>query len=101
MAVLATMILFSYAKFFDVIHTSASLLYGQPAYGSCNINVEQLPKLTVGSELLHDTRLNAATYIYFLLIFVLLFFSCVSFLLFLSSLGSGFYDVKTRSFLSG
>ena len=68
MAVLATMILFSYAKFFNVIHTLASLLYGQPAYGSCNINVEQLPKLTAGSELLPDTRLNAATHIYFLLI---------------------------------
>ena len=74
MAVLATMILFSYAKFFDVIHTSASLLYGQPAYGSCNINVEQLPKLTVGSELLHDTRLNAATYIY---IFLVNFYSLI------------------------
>ena len=44
-AVLATMILLSYAKFFDAILTSFSLLYGQPALGSHNINVTRLENL--------------------------------------------------------
>ena len=39
-AVLATMILLSYTKFFNVILTSVSLLYLQPAYGSRNLDVK-------------------------------------------------------------
>ena len=38
-AVLATMILLSYAKYFNAILTSLSLLYEQPAYGSRNLDV--------------------------------------------------------------
>ena len=37
--VLATMILLSYAKFFNAIYTSVSLSYYQPAYGSYNLDV--------------------------------------------------------------
>ena len=41
-AVLATMILLSYAKFFNTILESFSLLYLQPAYGSRNIHFNNL-----------------------------------------------------------
>ena len=41
-AVLATMVLFSYSKFFNVIVASISLLYEQPAYGSRNVDVSRL-----------------------------------------------------------
>ena len=38
-AVLATLVLLSYVKFFNVIVTSASLMYQQPAYGSRNLDL--------------------------------------------------------------
>ena len=43
-AVLATMILLSYAKFFKAILTSFSILYMylQPADGSCNLDIKIL-----------------------------------------------------------
>ena len=41
-AALATMILLSYAKFFNVILNSFSLLYLQPAYGSRNVHVDNI-----------------------------------------------------------
>ena len=41
-AVLATMILLSYAKFFNAILASVSLLYFQPAYGSRKVDVSRL-----------------------------------------------------------
>ena len=41
-AVLATMILLSYAKFFNAIFASFSLLYFQPTYGSRKIDVSRL-----------------------------------------------------------
>ena len=41
-AVLATMILLSYAKFFNAILASLSLLYFQPAYGSRKVDVSRL-----------------------------------------------------------
>ena len=41
-AVLATMILLSYAKFFNAILASFSLLYFQPAYGSRKVDVSRL-----------------------------------------------------------
>ena len=44
-AVLDTMILLSFANLFNAILTSFSLLYGQPAYGSRNIDVTRLSKL--------------------------------------------------------
>ena len=41
-AVLATMILLSYAKLFNAVLTSFSLLYYQPVYGSRNVDVSKL-----------------------------------------------------------
>ncbi len=38
-AVLTTMILLSYTKFFNVVIGSISLLYSKPAYGSRNLNI--------------------------------------------------------------
>ena len=38
-AVLAALILLSYAKFYNAILTSVSLLYLQPAYGSRHVDV--------------------------------------------------------------
>ena len=99
-AVLATMILFSYAKFFDAILMSFSLLYGQPALGSQNIDITRLENpLTVAKEV-NNTKLEVVFYTSHWL-FLYLFCSWVSFLLLLSSPGSGFYDIKTRPSLSG
>ena len=44
-AVLTTMILISYTKFFNVIIGSLSLLYFKPAYGSQNLNITNLDQL--------------------------------------------------------
>ena len=41
-AVLATMILLSYVRFCNVIRAAFSLVYGQPAYGSQNIDITRL-----------------------------------------------------------
>ena len=50
-AVLATMILLSYARFLKVVITSLSLLYGQPAYGSRNVDTTKVESiLTVVTE---------------------------------------------------
>ncbi len=55
-AVLATMILLSYARFLKVVITSFSMLYGQPAYGSRNVDITKVesilkePKLLVVSS---------------------------------------------------
>ena len=46
-AVLATMILITYAKFFNAILTSFSLLYFEPAYGSRSADVTRLPNVIV------------------------------------------------------
>ncbi len=50
-AVLATMILLSYAKCFNVILSSFSLLYGRPALGSHNVDVARIGNvLTIANE---------------------------------------------------
>ena len=41
-AVLATIVLLSYSKFFNVIIAFISLLYSQPAYGSRKVDVSVL-----------------------------------------------------------
>ena len=56
-AVLATLILLSYAKFFNAIITSISLLYLQPAHGSRNVDITRLRfTLTQGVELISRFR---------------------------------------------
>ena len=49
-AVLATMILLSYTKFFEIILVSFSLLYLQPAYGSHNLDVTRLNSILRDAE---------------------------------------------------
>ena len=67
-AVLATLILLSYAKLFNAIFTSFSLLYLQPAHGSRNLDVTRLRNvLTQDVGQSNDSDLKAA--VYFLLIF--------------------------------
>ena len=67
-AVLATMILLSYAKFFNAILTSFSLLYLQPAHGSHNLDVTRLRNvLTQDVGQSNDSDFKASAY--FLLIF--------------------------------
>ena len=67
-AVLATLILLSYAKFFNAILTSSSLLYLQPAHGSHNVDVTRLRNvLTQDVGQSNDSGFKAA--VYFLLIF--------------------------------
>ena len=60
-AVLATMILLSSAKFFNVILVSFNLAYYQPAYGSQNVDI-RLVRNSIDSENLNDKEIEAATY---------------------------------------
>ena len=78
-AVLATMILFSYAKFFNAILTSISLWYSQAAHGSRNVDVTRLRNvLTQDVGQSNDSDLKAA--VYFLLIFsILILLLCIIF----------------------
>ena len=79
-AVLATLILLSYAKFFNAILTSFSLLYLQPAHGSHNLDVTRLGNtLTLGFGQINSSDYKAAA-VYFLLVFsVLVLISCIIF----------------------
>ena len=67
-AVLATLILLSYAKFFNTIFTSFSLWYLQPAHGSRNVDITRVRNvLTQDVGQSNDSGFKAA--VYFLLIF--------------------------------
>ena len=72
-AVLATMILLSYAKFFNAILTSFSLFYLLSGYGSRNVDVTRLGNVLTAIE---DRQLNAITY-FLLIISVLILLFCV------------------------
>ena len=78
-AVLATLFFLSYAKFFNVVITSFSLLYLQPAHGSRNLDVTRLRfTLAQGIELITDSDIKAT--VYFLIIFsIFILLSCVIF----------------------
>ena len=78
-AVLATMILLSYAKFFNAILTSISLWYSQAAHGSRNVDVTRLRNvLTQDVGQSNDSDLKAA--VYFLLIFsIFILLLCIIF----------------------
>ena len=78
-AVLATLILLSYAKFFNAILTLFSALYSQPAHGSHNLDVTRIGNgLTQGIKQIIDSDFKAAAY--FLWVFsVLVLISCVIF----------------------
>ena len=76
-AVLATLILLSYAKFFNAIFTSIPLLYLQPARGSRNVDIKRIRNiLTQVVEQSNDFK--AVTY--FLIVFsVLVLILCIIF----------------------
>ena len=78
-AVLATLILLSYAKFFNAILTLFSILYLQPAHGSRNLDVTRLGNtLTQVIKQIVDSDFKAA--VYFLWVFpVLVLISCIIF----------------------
>ena len=74
-AVLATMILLSYAKFFNAILTSFSLFYLLSGYGSRNIVVLRLGNVLTAIE---NEKLNAITY-FILIISILILLLCISY----------------------
>ena len=77
-AVLATMILLSYAKFFNAILAASSSLYFLPAYGSRNINVSSISLRNVVAAVreTHSTEFIAISYT-LIAVTVLLLFLCV------------------------
>ena len=77
-AVLATLILLSYAKFLNGIHASFLLLYYQPAHGSRNLDITRLGSVLTQDEQSSDYDLRA--FGYFLLVFCGVIFSlCIIF----------------------
>ena len=77
-AVLTTMILLSYAKFFNVILTSFSLFYVKPGYGSRNVDVTRLPNVLNAVEKTNSTEFIGATY-FALVVSILILLLCVIF----------------------
>ena len=77
-AVLATMILLSYAKFFNAILAASSSLYFKPAYGSRNVDVTSklIQYVIAGVRETHSTQFIAVSYILIGLT-ILLLFLCV------------------------
>ena len=66
-AVLATMVLLSYSKFFNAIADSVSLLYLQPAYGSRNVDVSRLGNVLADIEGANNSaKLKAISYFLFI-----------------------------------
>ena len=72
-AVLATMILLSYTKFFNAILGSFSLLYLQSGYGSHNVDVTRIGNVLNAIE---ETELKAITY-FLLIISILILLFCI------------------------
>jgi hypothetical protein len=66
------LVILSYAKFFNAIIASVSLLYGQPAYGSCNVDDTKLGNVLENIEEANDKELQAISY-FLLVISALLF----------------------------
>ena len=103
-AVLATMILLSSAKFFNVIIASLNLTYYQPAYGSRNANIGAIRRSfeSLRNEG-NDTELETAMATYFVLAIniLIIFLGIINFMLHLSSPGSGFCNIKTSPSSSG
>ena len=86
-AVLATLILITYARFFNVILTSVSLLYFQPAYGSyisLFVVFTRLPNVIVAIEETKSTEFKAVTY-FLSIVSTLVLFLCVIFTVFVFS----------------
>ena len=75
-AVLATMILLSYAKFFNSILSSSTSLYQQPAYGSRNFYLNRLIAENLATS--KNTEFNAVT-VLLLTASILIFLLCIIF----------------------
>ena len=75
-AVLATMILVSYARFLNVILTSFTLLYLRPAYGSRHIDVAKANIVMAVGTTNGITHFKAIIY-FLIIISILIFLSCV------------------------
>ena len=77
-AVLATLILLSYAKFYNAIHTSMSLLYLQPAYGSRHVDVAKLASILMAVGTTNGiTHSKAISYILILVSILILFLGVI------------------------
>ena len=74
-AVLATMVLLSYARFLKVVITSFSLFYGQPAYGSRNVDLTKVESIRT---VVVESKLQIVS-IFLGIVFILLFIFCVIF----------------------
>ena len=74
-AVLATMILLSYAKFLNAIFTSFTLLYLQPAYGSRKVDVTKSESVVTYIEE-NNTEFKTVSYI-LLLVSTLILLLCI------------------------
>ena len=99
-AVLATMILLSYAKCFNVILSSFSLLYGRPALGSHNVDVARIGNvLTIANEKINHTGFKAIIFFLIAVMILVLLLYAIYTALFFS--WQCFYDMKTKSPLSG
>ena len=83
-AVLATMILLSYAKLLKVVRTSLFLSYWQPAFGSRNIDVTRLINAVTFIETISNTEIKAESYA-LLTIIVLVFVLCLMYTILLFS----------------
>ena len=75
-AVLATMMLLSYAKFFNTVLTSISMLYSKPAYGSHNIDTERYGNLFSAAVLTNNPKIKAVFY-FLLLTSILICLLCM------------------------
>ena len=77
-AVLATMILLSYAKIFKIVLASGSLFYLQPAYGSHTFNHTASGRVTAAFKGINNTEFKAIYYFLFS-VSILILFLCVIF----------------------
>ncbi len=77
-AVLATMILLSYAKLLNAIISSFSLLYLQPAYSSQNVDITMLGSIkTIIEEVSNTTEFKAVGYSWLIINIIFLLLSVV------------------------
>ena len=77
-AVLATLILLSYAKFYNAILASMSLLYLQPAYGSRHVDVAKLASILMAVGTTNGiTHIKAISYILILVSILILFLGVI------------------------
>ena len=77
-AVLATMILLSYAKFLNAVFALFYMFYWVPAHGSRNVNVTRIQSVLTAAEETNNINLKAFAY-FLLLVSILIILLCVIF----------------------